>query len=703
MSVPILPSPHAGHLNVSKTLQKKEKIPTNIFRASEDANKYVAGQIAQVIRTSTKKPVVLGLATGSTPKGVYAELVRMHKEEGLSFKDVVTFNLDEYYPMKHDALQSYHRYMDEHLFKHIDIPRENIHVPSGEVPRDQVEKHCEEYEALMAKFGGIDLQLLGIGRTGHIGFNEPGSARKSLTRLIYIDRVTRADAAGDFFSLDAVPETAITMGVASICAARRVILMAFSEHKASIIKKAIEGPVDEDVTASFLQDHPNAEAVLDVAAGARLMRNVAPWTLLGHSTDVQLNWTERFQRRAVIWLSQLKKKPILKLTVEDYHNNGLSQLVRLHGPAHELNIKVFSYLKSTITGWPGGKPNAASSASSTATSDSIAKHEVGGITTRRPTRYNFGVSHGHINPEVNPHIDTSVFPKRVIVFSPHPDDDVISMGGTLIRLVEQGHDVHVAYQTSGNYAVWDDDALRFANFAAEFCKLFNVTGSDAVATLEAAVEREIKGKTSGQHDSNTIQKIKGLIRATEARSAARYCGVPKENIHFLELPFYETGTVKKKPLSSADIDIVTNLLQKVKPHQIYAAGDLSDPHGTHRVCLDAIFGSLRRIKDEQWFDKTQVLLYRGAWQEWDPEDIHMAIPMSPQELQQKRYAIYKHQSQKDPAPFPGSDSREFWQRAEDRNRATASMYDHLGLPEYEAMEAFVLFDIRKENENDIPL
>lgn len=634
----------------------------------------------------------------------------MHKQEGLSFKDVVTFNLDEYYPMKREALQSYHRYMDEHLFKHIDIPRENIHVPSGEVSRDGVEKHCDEYEALMAKFGGIDLQLLGIGRTGHIGFNEPGSSKKSLTRLIYIDRVTRADAAGDFFSLDAVPETAITMGVASICAARRVILVAFSEHKASIIKKAIEGPVDEEVTASFLQEHPNAEAVLDTAASARLTRNVAPWTLLGHSTDVQLNWTERFQRRAVIWLSQLKKKPILKLTVEDYQDNHLSQLVRMHGPANELNIKVFSYLKSTITGWPGGKPKPPAAAAAAATavpSDSIAsassKHEVGGITTRRPTRYNLFGAHGHINQEVNPHIDTSVFPKRVIVFSPHPDDDVISMGGTLIRLVEQGHEVHVAYQTSGNYAVWDDDAVRFANFAADFCKLFNIGGAEAVAAIESAVEREIKGKTSGQHDSNTIQQIKGLIRATEARSAARYCGVPKENIHFLQLPFYETGDVKKKPLSSADVDIVTALIEKIKPHQIYAAGDLSDPHGTHRVCLDAIFGSLRRIKEVEWFQRTEVWLYRGAWQEWDPEDIHMAIPMSPQELRQKRYAIYKHQSQKDPAPFPGSDAREFWQRAEDRNRATAALYDSLGLPEYEAMEAFVLFDILKENENDIPL
>jgi glucosamine-6-phosphate deaminase len=715
-------APLDGLVFAHRVLQKLEKIPTRVFETASKANKYVANEIAKLIRTSTKKPVVLGLATGSTPKGVYAELVRMHREEGLSFKDVVTFNLDEYYPMRHDSPHSYHRFMDEQLFKWIDIPRENIHIPSGEAPEEEVERLCAQYEANIVKFGGIDIQILGIGRTGHVGFNEPGSSKRSITRMLYLDKKTRLDAASDFFSLDAVPQKAVTMGVSTILGAKRVFLLAFSESKSSIIKRAVEGPVDDEVAASYLQDHPAAEVVLDTPASLKLSRVAASWTLLGASAEVKLTWTDRLVKQAVIWLALLKKKPILKLTPDDYIDNHLNQLLNEQGPAHKLNVRVFSALKATITGWPGGKPNHHNNKSPQSpypASDfigdqggsdngeertgSVSGLGTGSATTRQPTQYGFkaGDQYSHINPEVNPHIDNSSFPKRVLIFSPHPDDDVISMGGTLIRLVEQGHQVHVAYQTSGNYAVWDEDAIRFANFASQFAKLFNVQAAPEIAAIEKFVEDEMKNKKPGQMDSATVQRIKGLIRSTEARSAARYCGVLPEHIHFLNLPFYETGGAKKKPLGPEDTAIVADLLKSVKPHQIYAAGDLSDPHGTHRVCLQAIMNALQVVKTEAWFSQCQVWLYRGAWQEWDPEDIQMTIPMSPHELLQKRYAIFKHQSQKDPPPFPGADPREFWQRAEDRNRATAALLDRLGLPEYEAVEAFVRYDIDKPN--DIPL
>jgi glucosamine-6-phosphate deaminase len=687
----------SGVVNVPGELRQKERITTHIFTFAADASKYVATEIANLIRTSPKPHVVLGLATGSTPTAVYAELVRMHKQEGLSFKNVVTFNLDEYYPMKPDQLQSYHRFMNEHLFNHIDIPRENVHIPDGTLPEKDVEKFCFEYEQNIVKYGGIDIQILGIGKTGHIGFNEPGSSNKSITRLLYLDKVTRLDAASDFFNLEAVPRRAITMGVGTILAAKKVFMLAFSEGKSNIVKKAVEGPVDRNVAASFLQEHPNSQVVLDMPAATQLTRVKSPWLLIGNSSNYQLDFDERTMRRAVIWLSLHTNKPLLKLTEDDYIEANLTSLLNKHGPVHKLNVKVFSYLKSTITGWPGGKP----SQEFINSGQQLPKLKFGGTTTRIPTDYVLE-NYKHINPEVNPNIKNQIFPKRVLIFSPHPDDDVISMGGTMIRLVEQGHIVHVAYQTSGDIAVWDDDVRRFANFAAEFAKQFNLGGVEGFQKIEQGVEHFLDTKSAGQVDSAEIRKIKSLIRSTEARSAARYTGVHSDNIHFLELPFYETGTVKKKPLGEEDVRIVAELLHKVQPHQIYAAGDLSDPHGTHRVCLQAVMKALHVIKTEEWFKECQLWLYRGAWQEWDPEDIEMAIPMSPQELEQKRFAIFKHQSQKDTAPFPGGDKREFWVRAEARNRATAKLYDQLGLPEYEAVEAFVSFDINKPN-NSLPL
>ncbi len=628
-------------------LKRFEKIPTEIYRDSGEACRSVAQEIASLIRIKQAKGeiAVLGLATGSTPTRLYGELVRMHKEEGLSFKNVVSFNLDEYFPMNPDALQSYVRFMNEYLFDHIDIEKQNIHIPDGTIEAKDVNRFCFEYERQMAEVGGIDIQILGIGRTGHIGFNEPGSAKDSMTRLITLDHLTRIDAASDFFGEENVPRTAMTMGVGTILKSRRIILMAWGEGKAKMIKTTLEGQITDTVPATYLQAHPNTTVVLDEAASAELTRTKTPW-LVG-----TCEWTNRLTRRAVVWLCQQVGKPILKLTDKDYAEHGMSDLVTQHGPAYNINIQVFNELQHTITGWPGGKTNADDS--------------------NRPER-------------------AKPFPKRVVIFSPHPDDDVISMGGTFIRLVDQGHDVHVAYQTSGNIAVFDDDALRFADFVKEFCGALGIA-KEETATMYQKVIASITDKAPGQVDSPEIQLIKGLMRRGEAKAGCRASGIADSKAHFLDMPFYETGRVKKKPLGEADIQIIIDLLQEIKPHQIYAAGDLSDPHGTHRVCLSAIFQALDRLKAEnvKWVKDCYVWLYRGAWQEWDIDQIEMAVPISPQELLRKRRAIFKHQSQKDRPLFPGSDAREFWQRAEDRNKATAKMYDKLGLAEYEAIEAFV--------------
>ena len=638
-----------GAVNVGR-----EKLPVMIHASSGHASRAVALEMANLIRERAAKGqrAVLGLATGSTPHGVYEELVRLHKVEGLSFRNVTSFNLDEYYPMQPNDLQSYRRFMREYLFDRVDIDPAHAHVPDGTVARDQVGAFCEEYEKRIAAAGGIDIQLLGIGRTGHIGFNEPGSPKDSKTRLITLDKVTRMDAASDFFGEWHVPKKAITMGVGSILNAKRVLLLAFGEHKANIIKRAVEGDISNSVSASYLQEHPNVLFVLDPAAAAELTRVKTPW-LLGPVEQCGLKWDAQLTKRAAIWLAMLLGKPILKPTDEDYNEHGLQELLSARGGAYDINIEIFRGLQSTITGWPGGKPD--------------------GVVSKT---------------EQTP--GGEVFPKRVVLFSPHPDDDVISMGGTFIRLCDQGHDVHVAYQTSGNIAVWDESALRHADFVREFAAAFPELGSDVAAKLESQVQGFIARKKPGEIDSPELQKIKTLIRRTEARAGAKYSGVKNANIHFLDLPFYETGRVKKKPIGEEDIRITMELLEKVKPHQIYAAGDLSDPHGTHRVCLAAITTAIRRLKDRDWMKQCTVWLYRGAWQEWGAEDIEMAVPLSPDEVHRKRFAIFKHESQKDKALFPGpNDPREFWQRAEDRNRNTARVYDKLGLAEYEAIEGFV--------------
>lgn len=631
-----------GHLKYQ--LKNLEKLPVRIWEDSTEASAHVAKSIALAIRQKQQEGerIVLGLATGSSPIGVYKELVRMHREENLSFSNVITFNLDEYYPMSPTSQQSYVRFMHDYLFDHIDINPKNIHIPDGTIPMEQVEEYCEEYEKMIDLVGGIDIQLLGIGRTGHIGFNEPGSWKNSKTRLVRLDSMTRRDAVKDFIKAEAVPYRAITMGVSSIMKARSIYMLVWGQHKANILQKAIEGSVNSIVSASFLQEHPNVKVIVDKEASTELTRIKTPW-LIG-----MCNWDDDLICQAVVWLSQKVDKPMLKLTDNDYNENHLSELIIEYASSYDLNIKVHNRLQNTITGWPGGKPNVDDS--------------------HRPER---------ANPAK----------KRVVIFSPHPDDDVISMGGTFLRLVEQGHDVHVAYQTSGNIAVHDYDALRFIEFMREFNMTADIFKEDSKTALQKA-EHALKNKQAFETDIEEVRLIKGLIRRGEARSGARFCGLADSNIHFLDMPFYETGSTRKNAIAEADIQIIKDLMTEIKPHQVFAAGDLADPHGTHRVCLNAIFEGFRQLKTEKWMDDCWLWLYRGAWHEWAIHEIEMAVPLSPIELFKKRRAIFMHQSQKDTPPFPGEDEREFWERAEDRNRSSAEDYRNLGLAEYEAMEAF---------------
>ena len=630
---------------VEEEQKKFERINTIIHENSQEASYYVAQEIISLVTQRQKegKKMVLGLATGSTPIKVYDYLVQAHKEQGVSFSNVISFNLDEYFPMDAESIHSYVRFMREHLFDHLDIPAHQINIPDGQQNKESVRTYCQNYEQKIIDAGGIDIQILGIGRTGHIGFNEPGSSLKSKTRLVRLDRITRLDAASDFFGKENVPSKAITMGVGTIMGAKRIILMAWGEGKANIIKQAVEGPIQESVPATFLQNHQNCDFIIDRAAATSLTREATPW-LVG-----DCDWTEGLIKKATIWLSETRNKAVLKLTNEDYNEYGMGSLIAEIGSAEELNVKIFNQLQQTITGWPGGKPLADD--------------------TKRPER-------------ANP------FPKKSIVFSPHPDDDVISMGGTLLRLVDQGHEVHVAYQTSGNIAVFDDEVIRFLDFATDIQE-----DNDTLQKQFTEVKTFLSNKSPGEVDQPIIQKFKGLIRKGEAMAACRYCGVKEANAHFQNLPFYETGTVKKNPYSEKDIALTYDLLNRIKPQQIFAAGDLSDPHGTHRVCLDIIFATIDKLVADKvsWIDDCYVWLYRGAWQEWDIADMEMAVPIGPKDMIRKRNAIFKHQSQKDAAMFPGSDEREFWQRAEDRNRETAKKYNALGLAEYEAMEGFVRY------------
>ncbi|HET9746381.1 MAG TPA: glucosamine-6-phosphate deaminase [Chitinophagaceae bacterium] len=624
-----------------------EKIPVKIFSDMKDGSVFVANQIAALIKEKQKnnERCVLGLATGSTPKTLYAELVRLHKNEGLSFKNVITFNLDEYYPIDKDAFQSYNRFMKIHLFDHIDIDPSNINIPNGEIPKEEVKAYCEEYEKKINDAGGIDLQILGIGNNGHIGFNEPGSNLHSKTRLVALDNSTRIANSYEFANISQVPRLAITTGISTIMRAKRIILLAWGQGKAPVVQKSVEGHVTEQIPASQLQLHNDCVFVLDEAASAELTRFSSPW-LTGET-----EWTPKMIKRAVINTALKIRKPLLSLTNTDYIDNGIGDLLVEHGEAYEINLKVYYMLRDTITGWPGGKPDV----------------------------------------NLPNHPERSVpYPKRVIIFSPHPDDDIISMGGTFQRLHDQGHDVHVAYQTSGNIAVTDEFVTRFLDFAVGFENMFGMDSKKSEEILTKAREY-LRRKKTNEMDTPEIRSIKGLIRVCEAKATCRYVGIPDSNSHFQNLPFYETGTIEKKPMGEEDIRLTVDLLRKIKPHQVFCAGDLADPHGTHKVCLEIVFEALRRIKEagDDWVKDCYMWLYKGAWQEWDISEIEMAIPMSPDQVMKKRYGIFIHQSQKDMVPFQGSDNREFWQRAEDRNSNTANMYAELGMTKYAAMEAFV--------------
>jgi len=615
-----------------------EKIHNTIFNSSFEASIIVAQEIAALIREkqSEEKNCILGLATGSSPIKVYEELVRMHQEEGLSFENVITFNLDEYFPMDRNNTQSYFYFMHEHLFNHVNILPENIHVPNGTISLEDLYQYCIDYEMKIKKAGGLDFQLLGIGRTGHIGFNEPGSHSNSGTRIITLDHITRIDAAPSFLGVENVPRKAITMGIGTVKSAKRIVLLAWGDNKSEIIKETIEGEISSSLPATYLQQHNNTTFVMDEAASSEITRVKTPWLVKS------CVWDDYLKLKAITWLSNLLGKSILKLTDKDYNDNGMSGLLIEEITAYDLNIKIFNKLQHTITGWPGGKPLSDDS--------------------NRPER-------------------ASPARKRVLIFSPHPDDDVISMGGTFDRLVAQGHEVHIAYQTSGNIAVSDEEALKFA----EISKIF----SPDYKQVNNIIDFINSKKENDVIDSLEVRKLKGEIRKSESLAVTRYFNVPDENVHFLNLPFYETGTIKKGNISKDDINIMKSIIDLIKPHQIYAAGDLADPHGTHKVCLDSLFTALEEMKpDRAYLNDCWVWLYRGAWHEWESHEIEMAVPMSPDQVLRKRYAIFYHQSQKDGVMFQGDDSREFWVRVEERNRLTAKKYNDFGLADYAAMEAF---------------
>ncbi len=639
------PAAPRGPLHVPGALTALERIPTVVLDDHREIGVQVAQRIASVIRARNAegRDAVLGLATGSTPIGVYRELIRLHREEGLSFQRVVSFNLDEYYPMAPDNIHSYHRFMWENLFSHVDADRQQVHIPDGMVPRGKVEAWCASYEKAIREAGGIDVQLLGIGKTGHIGFNEPGSGEQSRTRLVHLDTVTRRDAAADFFGEEFVPREALTMGVATIFAAREIIIIATGEHKARVVRRAVEGPIDIEVAATFLQRHPATTFYVDAAAAGDLTRIATPWLL------DEVEWTGQRTLDAVTWLSRTVNKAILKLTPQDYADHQLSSLVARHGGSGAVNGLVFNELGAKIRG-----------------------------KSKLP--------HG----------------KKVVCFSPHPDDDVISMGGILRKLTENKNEIIVAYMTSGNIAVFDHDVRRHVDFLLRMNKDAGMGGAE-VKAMAKKVQAFLASKKPGDVDIPEVADIKRLIREAEAISGLETVGLPASSGRFLNLPFYQTGKVKKDPIGPADVKIVKKLLAETNPDLIFVAGDLSDPHGTHRMCKEAIDAAV----EELWPGRArgpqthrpgehgvspspEVWLYRGAWQEWPVTEATWLVPMSQEELRYKIQAIFKHQSQKDSMPFPGQDDREFWQRVEQRNKDTAAILDQLGLAEYFAMEAYVV-------------
>lgn len=630
-------------------LTRLEKVPTTIFESMEEGSFAVAKEIAAQIRKKQEagQKFVLALPGGRSPESVYKELVRMHKEEQLSFRHVIVFVEYEFYPLSSSTSGVVNRLKAE-FFDQVDILPENIYYPDGRMPKDAILEFCAQYEEKIQQVGGIDCMLLGIGSNSNIMFNSAGTLQSSRTRMVLLEGASRKEAAATFASTDNVPAGIITMGISTMLKARSVILMAWGDEKAAIMKETIEGKISDGTPSTYLQIHQNAKAIVDLSAAYSLTRISHPWLV------TSCEWDNKLIRRAIVWLCQKTGKPILKLTNKDYSENGLGELLALYGSAYNVNIKIFNDIQHTITGWPGGKPNADD--------------------TDRPER-------------------ATPYPKRVLIFSPHPDDDVISMGGTFRRLCDQHHDVHVAYQTSGNIAVGDEEVVRYCEYLRDVCSKY----SPSDVTIKDKADEIIRYLRYEKVENDEAERpdvlfMKGTIRREEARHACRYTGIKDDShIHFLDLPFYETGLVKKNPISEADKDIIKNLLEELKPDQIFVAGDLADPHGTHKVCLDAILAAVDEIKDEDWLKACRIWMYRGAWAEWEMDHIEMAVPISPEELRHKRNAILKHQSQAESAPYLGDDERLFWQRAEDRNRATADLYRQLGLASYEAMEAFVQY------------
>ena len=632
-------------------LSREEKVFTRIFENASDGADFVAAEMVRYINryVQYKGKCVLALGSGISTHRAYASLIRMYRESKVSLKNVVVFNIDEFFPLREGGPSTL-RVLNDLLLKHTDIDPSNIRTINPEVTKENMYEYCRDYEQAIANAGGLDVVVCEIGSNGSIAFNEPGSTATSDCRLVLLSNDTRHQLSSDYKD-DQVPSTAITLGIANILQAKRIITMAWGENRAGIIRKVVEGEATSSVPASLLQAHPHVKVVTDLAAAEELTRLSMPWKV------TSADWNDKLIRRAIVWLCHETGKPILKLTDKDYNSNGLGELLAIYGSAYNVNIKVFNELQHTITGWPGGKPNADD--------------------TYRPER-------------------ATPYPKRVIVFSPHPDDDVISMGGTLKRLVDQGHDVHVAYETSGNIAVGDEDMMRYIMLNDYIAPLFGFDNEN-FKQKSKEINEFVANKQNGDMDSEDIRTIKTMIRQAEARTACKWIGVKPENVHFLRLPFYETGAIKKGDLTEKDIAIVRKLITSVKPHQIFVAGDLADPHGTHRVCTDAVLAVIDECKDEEWMKDCRIWMYRGAWAEWEIDHIEMAVPISPEELRFKRNSILKHQSQMENAPFLGDDDRLFWQRAEERNRATAELYGSLGLADYEAMEAFVQYHpIREE-------
>lgn len=630
--------------------RRYEKLRTQIFADAYEGAVAIAQKIATLIRDkmSAGEHCVLGLSGGFSPIGVYDELVRMHKEEGLSFEYVVVFNVSEFFPFNEGERHSNAHLLKTHLLNKVNFNFENFNTPDVNVDRTNVYEFCRNYEEQIEMHDGLDLVLTSVGLVGNIAYNEPGSQVSTLTRLMLLDNESQRDLRRYYSSVAEVPSSAITMGLATLLNAKEVVLLAWGEHKATILKEVIEGKTDDRIPASFLQMHTNAMAAIDLNAAQNLTRISHPW-LVG-----PCEWTDQLIRRAIVWLCNETGKPILKLTNKDYNQHGLDELLALYGSAYNVNIKIFNDLQRTITGWPGGKPNADDS--------------------NRPER-------------------ATPYPKRVMIFSPHPDDDVISMGGTFQRLVEQHHEVHVVYQTSGNIAVGDEEVIRYVSLLQNLLVRFDGTNETIKAQYAEILHFLKDQKKPGDLDTADVLFIKAQIRREEARSACRYIGMKPENVHFLDLPFYETGKVQKGKLTDADIKIIMPLLDAIQPHQIYLAGDLADPHGTHKVCLDAALAAIHELKDKVWMKDCRIWMYRGAWAEWEIDHIEMAVPISPEELRRKRNSILKHQSQMESAPFLGNDERLFWQRAEARNQTTANLYNSLGLASYEAIEAFVEYKI----------